>query len=143
MIMIICESLKIYFYIGFAFGGMLACCVGARLWASTTEAQILLERVVCITFGQPFLQIKMVQEEIEICPQFEESIHSIFYKEDFVPHMLGCLDESYITSLPSPALQASKAALVGPKAGDMPARLPMQPSDQLVGFGPSLLNRVF
>ena len=77
--------------VGFSFGGMLACCVAARLWQSTTDQDVLLQRVICITFGQPFLHIKMVEDQIRICPKFEKSIHSVFNKDDFVPLMIGCL----------------------------------------------------
>ena len=82
----------IHVLVGFSFGGMLACCVAARLWHSTTNRDVLLERVICITFAQPFLQIKMVEEQIEICQQFRKCIHSIFNKADLVPLMIRCLD---------------------------------------------------
>ena len=104
-----------FMFIGFSFGGMLACCVGAQLWRSTTDREILLQRVVCITFGQPFLQIKMVQDEIDICPQFEQSIHSVFSKDDVVPLMFSYLhvDESNLPNVSSP-LSSTTKALVGP-----------------------------
>lgn len=93
-------------YTGFSFGGMLACCVAARLWHSTTDRDVLLQRVICITFAQPFLKIKMIEEEIEICPQFEKSIHSIFNKDDLVPLMIRCLD---LPGLPLPNVKALTA----------------------------------
>ena len=96
---------------------MLASCVSARLWQNATADQMfLLQHVVCITFGQPFLQIKMVQEEIQICPQFEQSIHSIFYKDDVVPLMLSYLhvDESKLPEVSSPVSYPKAKALVGP-----------------------------
>ena len=71
---------------------MLACCVCVRLWQSITKQEVLLQRAICITFGQPLLQIKMVKEEVRICPQFEKSIHSVFSVDDYVPLMMRCVD---------------------------------------------------
>ena len=81
-----------YFYVGFSFGGMLACCVCVRLWKSITKQEVLLQRALCITFGQPLLKIKMVEEELRVCPQFEKSIHSIYNMEDYVPFMISCVE---------------------------------------------------
>ena len=96
---------------------MLASCVTARLWQNATADQtFLLQHVICITFGQPFLQIEMVQEEIQICPQFEQSIHSVFYKDDTVPLMLSYLhvDESKLPEASSTVSYPKAKALMGP-----------------------------
>ena len=96
---------------------MLACCVAAKLWYSVTaDRDVLLERVICITFGQPFLQIDMVEEEIAICPQFEQSIHSVFIKDDIVPLMFSYLavEESDLPKVPSPVTVPKMKALVAP-----------------------------
>lgn len=93
---------------------MLACCIGAQLWHFTTaDREVLLQRVICITFGQPFLKIKMVEDEIKFCPQFEQSIHSIFNKDDVVPLLFGYLhiDESKV---PSPSSYSKAKAISGP-----------------------------
>ena len=82
----------IHFDVGFSFGAMLACCVCVRLWKSTTKQEVLLKRAACITFGQPLLKIKMVEEEIRVCPQFEKSIHSIHSVDDCVPLMISCVE---------------------------------------------------
>jgi GTP-binding protein EngB required for normal cell division len=79
-------------FTGFSFGGMLACCVCVRLWKSTTKQEVLLQRATCITFGQPLLKIKMVEEEIRVSPQFEKSIHSVYSMDDNVPLMISCMD---------------------------------------------------
>ena len=101
--------------LGFSFGGILACCVSARLWHSTIDREALSQRVICITFGQPFLQIKMVEEEDAICPQFMESIHSVFNKKDIVPLLFSFLnvDESKHPNV-SPGVFRKTKALVGP-----------------------------
>lgn len=96
---------------------MLACCIGARLWHFTTaDREVLLQRVICITFGQPFLKITMVEDEIKICPQFEQSIHSVFYKDDVVPLLFGYLhiDESKVPNVSSPSSYSKAKAISGP-----------------------------
>ena len=98
---------------------MLACCVNAWLWHSTTDREILLHRVICITFGQPFLQIRMVKDKIESCPQFEETIHSVVVKDDRVPLMFGCLNFPNLSSLAAPQVKA----LTGPNDDEFDARL--------------------
>ena len=122
-------GIKIESNLGFSFGGMLASCVSARLWQNMTTADqaFLLQHVICITFGQPFLQIKMVQEEIQICPKFEQSIHSIFYKDDVVPLMLSYLhvDESSLPKVSAPVPKAK--ALVGPSDSVVVPVVPVQP----------------
>ena len=78
----------------------MACCVIANLWQkSSFHTDSLLKRVVCITFAQPFLHIPMVQEVIAMSPHFEQSIHSIFYKDDCVPQIFQCIYGTN-TSLP-------------------------------------------
>lgn len=104
---------------------MLACCVGARLWHLTpADREVLLQRVVCITFGQPFLKIRMVEDEIKICPQFEQSIHSVFNKDDVVPLMFGYLhiDESNLPDLSSPSSCSKAKAISGPSSTEVVPR---------------------
>ena len=96
---------------------MLACCVGARLWHSTmAEQEFLLQHIICITFGQPFMKIKILEEEIGICPKFENTIYSVFSKVDNVPLMFSYLnlDESQPPPAPSSVSYPKSKALVGP-----------------------------
>ena len=127
----------LYSQIGFSFGGMLASCVSARLWQNATADQtFLLQHVVCITFGQPFLEIKMVQEEIQICPQFEQSIHSIFYKDDVVPLMLSYLhvDESKLPNVSSPVSYPKAKVLMGPSDSVAAPKVSAQPKLVYISF---------
>ena len=76
-------------YLGFSFGGLLACCCAARLWKeSCTRIETLERSVMCITFGQPLIDIPYVQDTIKNCPTFENNIHSIYDKEDVFPKLL-------------------------------------------------------
>lgn len=76
--------------VGFSFGGMLACCVMANLWQeSQISAEDLQKQAMCITFGQPFMKIQLVDEVLRICPEFKKSIHSVFLKDDLFPQIMG------------------------------------------------------
>lgn len=78
----------------------MACYVTANLWQNSSfRSETLLKRVVCITFGQPFLRIPIVQKVIAMSPHFEQSIHSIFYEDDCVPQIFQCI-YGINTSLP-------------------------------------------
>ena len=126
---------SIVVYAGFSFGGMLACCVGAQLWHNTAaDREVLLQRVICITFGRPFLKIKMVEEEINICPEFEQSIHSVFNKEDVVPLMCSylCTDEGKLPNVPSPPTYPKTNALVGTSDDATVPRATKQTESKLV-----------
>lgn len=76
--------------IGFSFGGTLACCVMANLWQeSQISAEVLRKQAMCITFGQPFMKIQLVDEVLGICPELRKSIHSVFLKDDLFPQVMG------------------------------------------------------
>lgn len=75
--------------IGFSFGGMLACCIAARLWKeSVIPIDVLEDRVICITFGQPLIAISYVQDTINTITKFENTIHAIYDQEDVFPRLL-------------------------------------------------------
>ena len=68
---------------------MLACCNAARLWKeSVIPVDILEDRVICITFGQPLVAISYVQETINAIAKFENTIQAIFDQEDIFPRLL-------------------------------------------------------
>ena len=71
---------------------MLACCICAKLWHNTMADQdVLTQDLLCITFGQPLLPIKMVEDEISLFPLFEQAIHCVYCEEDPVPLTISCL----------------------------------------------------
>lgn len=68
---------------------MLACCNAARLWKeSNIPIDVLKNRVLCITFGQPLVAISYVQETVDAIAKFENTIHSIYDQEDMFPRLL-------------------------------------------------------
>lgn len=101
-------------YIGFSFGGLLACYVAAYIWrASCLDTSRLQKNVSCITFGQPLFSIPYVQEMIQIYPAFEKTLYLVLDKEDIVPPLLcyfgiGCIMKSHaltkgVSRMKSPA----------------------------------------
>ena len=110
--------MRIYF-LGFSFGGMLACCIAANIWRrSQINADVLKEQVICITFGQPLISIPFVQEVIEDYPKFEATICSMFNKDDVIPGLLqyfsiGCMHYQHGSRSPMkipPATNGTEAA---------------------------------
>lgn len=84
--------------LGFSFGGMLASCVTSHLWnAGFLLSVALLEKnVMCVTFGQPLIDIPYVTDTIQRFPALEDTIHLILNKHDRVPSILhyfqvGCI----------------------------------------------------
>ena len=49
---------------------------------------ILEKNIICITFGQPLIPIPSVEEAINNHPQFEDTIHAVYDKDDFFPRVL-------------------------------------------------------
>lgn len=76
---------------------MLACCVAANLWKETyVSIDTLQKNVICITFGQPMINIPFVEIAIKHFPQLRNIIHMIYDKEDVFPFVfryfnLGCI----------------------------------------------------
>ena len=96
---------------------MLALCISAKLWHSTmADQQALTERIICITFGQPLVKLKMVEDEISVSGEFEKSIHSVFSKDDFVPAMFSYMPIDNREPEPnvSPLLHPKMKALAAP-----------------------------
>jgi len=68
---------------GFSFGSLLALYLAALIWKlHYLSADLLKENFVCITFGQPIINLPTVQEITEECLEFESVVHSIFTKAD-------------------------------------------------------------
>lgn len=76
---------------------MLACCVTANLWKETyVSIDTLQKNVICITFGQPMINLPFVQMAIKQYPQLRNIIHMIYDKDDVFPFLfryynLGCV----------------------------------------------------
>ena len=97
--------------VGFSFGGLLACYIAANIWKNSYISIDELKRsVACISFGQPLVTLSFIQDVIKKFPTFEDTIHSIFDKEDIVPRLLryfrvGCIH--YQNSCSSTTMKAA------------------------------------
>ncbi len=109
------------FTVGFSYGGMLACFVAAILWKdSCIPIEALEQNVVCITYGQPVINIPCVQKVIKDIPHFHDTIYCVFEKADVLPSVsryFSCVphpmpsNQSGMTSLSSSTTQPSATAL--------------------------------
>ena len=82
---------------GFSFGSILAQMCANHLWSLSQEISTeLLERhLLCITYGQPLIQIPFAQKVADGIPK--ERFHSIFFVKDIAPRVMRYLDASYST----------------------------------------------
>ena len=80
---------------GFSFGGLLACLLAAKIWKlGGVDADVLKNKLNCITFGQPQLPIRSIQEVAARFPDFASNIHAVYLEEDMVPRVLKFLNKS-------------------------------------------------
>ena len=83
------------FFVGFSFGGLVACAVTAQVWHSSyISSQHLQENLTCITFAQPHLEVPLLEEIARECPSIAGTIHCIYYNEDLIPRLARILDHS-------------------------------------------------
>ena len=124
--------------VGFSFGGMLACSVAANIWKrSQINTDALKDRVICINFGQPLINMPFVQDVIKDFQQFETTIYSMFTKEDVIPGLLrffavGCMHYRGGSNSTMKALTAAN----GTKGADKP----LQPVITLPTDGPKVVG---
>ena len=79
--------------VGFCFGGVLAQMLAAHLWLlPQTDADHLMSRVVCITFGQPMIQSEQLSHVAAIFPDFGNNVHTIGLVDDSFPCVIERLD---------------------------------------------------
>ena len=77
-------------YVGYLFGGMLACYVAANLWKENCVTLDVLQRnVICITFGQPLIELPFVNNATDrFSEAFKRSVHTYFSHDDPLPFLL-------------------------------------------------------
>ena len=80
---------------GFSFGGLLACLLAAKIWKlGCVDVDVLKNKLICITFGQPQISVRSVQEVAARFPEFASNIHAVYLEEDTVPRVLKFLNKS-------------------------------------------------
>jgi hypothetical protein len=116
-----------FIFLGFSFGGMLACYNAAKLWDKAIIGVDVLEKsIACVTFGQPLLPIPYVYETIRKYPKFDKTIHSICDEEDIFPRVLY----SNYGQIMSP--ETSMRALTGNNGGNAVPKSEYSDVSQLV-----------
>ena len=77
-------------FVGYSFGGMLACYVAANLWKENCVTLDVLQRnVICITFGQPLIELPFVNNATgRFSEAFKRSVHTYFSHDDPLPFLL-------------------------------------------------------
>ncbi len=87
----------------------MALSVSALLWElPLISMELLKKNVTCITFGQPLISLPHALDVVQGTPEFEGSVHSIFFKEDSVPGVLSFLDTECDCAELTPGLEAYK-----------------------------------
>ena len=83
---------------------MLASAVTSHLWnAGFLLSVALLEKnVMCVTFGQPLINIPYVTETIQRFPALRETIHLVMNSQDKVPGILHYLQIGCIVNAQGP-----------------------------------------
>ena len=76
-------------FIGFSFGGLLACSVTARLFQQPyLTSDQLAGSLMCVTFGQPLVSLPKLKETVHQLPLFKSVLHCIFAENDVFPQLM-------------------------------------------------------
>ena len=81
-----------YCYIGFSSGGLLACMVSSVLWRENSYigSDELKANTMCLTFGQPIINMPCIAELAQKYPDFTATIHQVYLKSDLIPQIFLC-----------------------------------------------------
>ena len=118
MYTIVLADITASFNTGFSFGGLLACAIAASVWNTPyLSTDLLIENLVCVTFGQPFVAEQLVLTR----PGIVSTLHAIYTQDDVVPSLMKLLDDSW-----------SAKALLEESAGQLGSQPVVLPLDQPV-----------
>ena len=68
---------------------MLACYAAACIWKmASTSTNVLEKNMICITFGQPFLSLPLLEEAIANFPQLAGILHQVYQTDDVLPGLM-------------------------------------------------------
>ena len=110
------------FNTGFSFGGLLACAIAASVWNTPyISTDLLIENLVCVTFGQPFVAEQLVKRVALTRPGIVGTLHAIYTQDDLVPSLMRLLDDSW-----------SAKALLEESGGQLGSQPVVLPPDQPV-----------
>ena len=67
--------------------------LAAQLWQlPNIYSDHLIPNLICITFGQPFIQSELISEVAESFPDFPKNVHAVRMEKDSIPFIIGKLD---------------------------------------------------
>ena len=67
----------------------MASCIAAHLWnESFLTVKQLRSNVMCITFGQPFIEVPYIRKAIDHFSDLKYTFHYIYDEEDLFPSLL-------------------------------------------------------
>ena len=88
-----CVACIVYIaYTGFSSGGLLACMVASVLWKDNSYigSDELKANTMCLTFGQPIINMPCISELAQKYPDFTATIHQVYLKCDLIPQIFLC-----------------------------------------------------
>ena len=95
-IRIVFADITASFNTGFSFGGLLACAIAASVWNTPyLSTDLLIENLVCVTFGQPFVAEQLVKRVALTRPGIVGTLHAVYTQDDLVPSLMRLLDDSW------------------------------------------------
>ena len=78
---------------GFLVGGLLACSVATQIWkCGLFSNQELQERLSCITFSQPHINVPELSEVAKSHPEIISTLYAIYREDDAYPTLLMYLN---------------------------------------------------
>lgn len=86
-------------YIGFSSGGLIACMVSSLLWKENSYigSDELKANTMCLTFGQPIINLPCIAELVQKYPDFNTTLHQIYLKSDVIPQIFHCAASKQIS----------------------------------------------
>ena len=66
--------------------------VSSLLWKDNSYigADELKANTMCLTFGQPIINLLCISELIQKYPEFNATIHQVYLKSDLIPQIFHC-----------------------------------------------------
>ena len=86
-------------YTGFSSGALLACMVTSALWKeySYIGSDELKAHTMCLTFGQPIINMPCISDMAQNYPDFTATIHQVYLKSDLIPQIFLCAASGQIS----------------------------------------------
>ena len=84
---------------GFSSGGLTACMVSSLLWKENSYigSDELKANTMCLTFGQPIINLPCISELVQKYPEFNATLHQVYLKCDLIPQIFYCAAKRHIS----------------------------------------------